>query len=326
MSDSAPESTPTRTLQQLEQSRKILQRLIRVAGLIEGLKHSLENMLAQDSAAAGEAPGLARLIDGLEKTMREYSDDEVTQRLDRLDERLRVLFGRLAPFIAQVQVDDTPELDLPPSDALQDVGELKRSARTALTMRGLLARRGAAVPEFRLPLNRNLLQSQLQTITHEARSARQQVIQQVQEVDGEIRQMLEHGHLPEAMQELLQQMLEGLQNNLAHLDAGQSVSELPLPIEEVSFAEPQQIVTPSPSSLSASPQSPSVQSSSASPSSPSVDPELPVPQRAESELQEPAEEEPLARPGLFRSICLWVKSPWHVSWREIRSGQYRALR
>lgn len=332
MRDSAPESTPSRTLQQLEQSRKLLQRLIRVARLIEGLKHSLENMLAQDSATAVEAPGLARLIDGLEKTMPDYSEDEVIQRLALLDDRLRLLFGRLAPFIEKMQGADTSEPELPHGDALEDVAELKRLARTALAMRGLLARRGAVVPEFRLPLDRDLLQAQLQTVTHEAQSARQQVIRQVQEVDGEIRQLLEHGELPESMQELLQQMLTGLQDNLAHLDAGQSVGELPLPIEEISFTEPGQTAGASSSAQTPSTPTPSanVESRAESGIEKDVEPDVELapspPHSVEVEVQAVAEDKALGRPGLFRAIRLWVTSPWHVSWREIRSGQYRASR
>ncbi|MDX1755413.1 MAG: hypothetical protein R3175_05065 [Marinobacter sp.] len=311
MSDSGMESTPTptHTLQHLEQSRQILQRLIRVARLIEGLKHSLEHMLAQDSVTTGEDPQMARLIEGLGDKILSLSDGDVTLRLERLDQRLRTLFNKLSPLIDQIQVADTPVSELPLSEAVQDIGDLKRSARTALAMRGLLARRGVAVPDFRLPLDRNRLQQQLQSVTHEERSARRQVIEHVLDVDGEIRRLLKHGNLPEAMRDLLQRMLDGLQENLDHLEAGQSVGELPLPIEDVSFIEPQRSEAAKPSALS--PADSGGDERDAQPREPSQDPA-----RGTTEAPPP--------PGLFRSIRLWILSPWNVSWRDIRSGRYRA--
>ncbi|MDX1456577.1 MAG: hypothetical protein R3276_03255 [Marinobacter sp.] len=313
MSDSEIEITPTRTLEQLEQSRQILQRLIRVARLIESLKHSLEHMLAQDSVTAEEDPQMARLIEGLGQKILHLSDDEVALRLEKLDQQLRTLFNKLAPLIDEVQAAQTPVSELPLSEAVQDIGDLKRSARTALAMRGLLAQRGAEVPDFRLPLDRNQLQQKLETITDEEQSARRQVVDHVLELDGEIRHLLNHGNLPDSMKDLLKQMLDGLQENLDHLEAGQSVSDLPLPVEAVAFLEPKQSAAPVQPAAIANADAGAEQPAARHTSAPAAEPTEP-----------PGQEGSQTRPGLFRSIRLWIQSPWNVRWRDIRSGRYRA--
>ncbi|MFE8070388.1 hypothetical protein QQM79_04960 [Marinobacteraceae bacterium S3BR75-40.1] len=314
MQDDLNHMPPTRALHYLEERRHFLERLVAAAGTIEALKHSMENMLDQGSRDGGESPHMARFIESLGRKVRNLSDAEVRLRLEKLDRRLRRLFKTLTPIIEHICAGDTAIEDMPLAAAEDDVGTLKRVAQTALALRGLLARRGIEVPDLRLPLDRGKLKAQLSTISHEEQGARRSVIQQVRALGGELRQMLARDDLPQSMVALLEQMMAGLRENLAHLKAGKSVLELPLDIESVSFLE-----TPAPSG------STPITSSEANAEAGTEPAALSPYQAPESTAINDGAEVPPAgpRPNLFKAFRIWISSPWNVTWQDIREGRYR---
>lgn len=314
MVDGEAELTPTRALQQLEESRSFLQRLIGAASSIEGLKYSIEDMLAQGDPTSDDQPQMARFIEGLGRKVRNMSNAEVVLRLEKLDRRISGLFARLLPVIERISAGDVPFDDHLLNESSNDIGALKRLSRTALAIRGMLARRGVAIPDFRLPLDRVQLQKKLFAIAREEQRARREVIQQVREMGSDIRAMLGRVDLPEVMRHLLDQMQAGLLANLEHLRAGHSVAELPLPIEEASFNVPlpqdsgvlegqAPLTSPEPSAEDQTGTLRTPRNQAAPTASPSLDGMPP--------------------PGLLKTLWLWVKSPWDVSWQDIRQGRYR---
>ncbi|WP_148863554.1 hypothetical protein [Marinobacter fonticola] len=321
MADGVAELTPTRALQQLEESRTFLQRLIVAASAIEGLKHSVEDMLAQGAVASDDQPHMARFIEGLGRKVRNLSDAEVRLRLEKLDRRIGGLFSRLVPLIEQISSGDAPVDEAKLVGASNDIDALKRLSRTALAVRGMLTRRGVAFADFRLPLDRERLQTQLLAIAREEQRARREVIQQVRVMGSDIRKLLQRPDLPVAMRHLLDQMQAGLLANLEHLKAGHSVAELPLPIETASFIEPL-------------PEGSEPQEVEAPFSESAGQPEQPPP-RKQAPPQPAHRNSPVLKdataggtrkavpPGLLRALWLWIRSPWDVSWRDIREGRYR---
>lgn len=300
--------TPTRALQQLEQRRHILERLVAAARTIEALKHSMAHMLAQGDGPSSQTPHLSRFIEALGQKVRNLSDAEVQLRLNKLDRRQRELLAQLQPLIEQIQTADTALEELPLASAEETIGTFRRLAQTGLALRGLLARRGLKVPELRLPFDQEQLQRQLQAINGEEQKARRSVIRQVREIGGEIRQLLDRQDLPPHMHKLLEEMLQGLQANLAHLKAGKSVLDLPLDIEATAFIEPAPgaVEAKEHAAWDAEP-TPAGATTRAGPA-------------GASRIQEA--QPPGKPPSLPRAVWLWVCSPWDVSWRDIREGRY----
>lgn len=318
MDDGTTGLTPTRALQQLEESRSFLQRLIVAASAIEGLKRGVEDMLAQGEPAADNDPNMTRFIEGLGRKVRNLSDAEVTVRLEKLDRRLQGLFARMMPLIEGISAGETTLEDRALAEASNDIDALKRLARTSLAIRGMLARRGLAIPDFRLPLDRAQLQRKLFAIAREEQQARREVIQQVRSMGNDIRKLLERVDLPSAMRQLLDQMQAGLLANLEHLRAGNSVAELPLPIETASFIEP---LPANSSGGSATPDEPAG-SVGESPDFSASDDSAREENRRPKHLKDGVRGSP-KRPSFLRAVWLWIRSPWEVSWRDIRQGRYR---
>lgn len=299
MSESAG-ATTTQTLEQLEQRRQLLQQLIGVTAVIENLKLSLAQMLG--NGIANQQVSHATSLNQLEDGIQDLPDSDIRQRLEVFDRNLRALYGKLFPVIEEIQAAESPVEVATLASAVSDAASLRQLVQAAMAVRILLSQRGQPVPEFRLPLDRARLEQQLQTVTDKEHSARQAVIQQVCEMEQDLKQLLAQTDLPAAMRSLMEQMLSGLKDNLEHLRAGRSVRELPLPVEATSFVEP------------SPPEQPSTK-----PSSPSS----PAPDIASDVSPDIAPEPAPAPPGLWRAILMWVSSPLDVSWQDIRSGRYQ---
>lgn len=308
MTDDASNSTSTQTLQQLEESRHFLQQLVQVAGVIEGLKLSLEHMLADGLDDTELEPYMARLVERLRNKVRGVSDQDLMLSLEKLDRRLRAAFVKLSPFIGQVESGEDLVETLSLTTAVADVASFKRQAQTVLAMRGVLTHRGLAVPEFRLPLDRDSLVEQLHAVIRQEQSARRAVVLHIRSLGGEIQQMLKRTDLPQSMHDLMQQLLLGLRENMEHLKAGRSISDLPLAIEAVSFVE----APPQPERSTEVAIGTSVAEEVSDATSNSV-------LATASEPTDRAERPP----SLLRAVWLWIGSPWQVSWHDVRSGRYR---
>lgn len=311
MSESPTASTATQALAELEQRRQLLQQLIGVTAVIESLKHSLAQMLTPHSP--DQPAAIESMLASLDDEIHALPDDDINHRLESLDRRLRALYGQLMPVIEEIQAAESPSELTSLTTAVHDAGELRELVQAAMAVRILLSQRGLQVPEFRLPLDRARLEVQLQTVTDKEQACRQQVIGQVREMEQDLLRLLGNANLPEAMRTLMSQMLSGLQDNLRHLQAGLSISELPLPIEAASFVEQAVPVPPSPQP-------------DAHPADPSADPapcESPTLSGTDSDTPPVTSEPTLQPPSLMQAILLWISSPWNVSWQDIRSGRYQ---
>ncbi|BES70583.1 hypothetical protein RE428_16010 [Marinobacter nanhaiticus D15-8W] len=277
---------------------------------IEGLKRGIEDMLAQGEPAADSDPEATQFIEGLGRKVRNMSDAEVALRLEKLDLRMHGLFSRMMPLIEWISAGEARVDDRMLAEASNDIDALKRMSRTALALRGMLARRGLSIPAFRLPLDRAKLQKKLFAIAREEQQARREVIQQVRAMGNDVRMLLERTDLSAAMRQLLEQLQTGLLANLEHLRAGHGVAELPLPIETADFG----IALPEADQASSEEDEPVV----VKPTSSST-----VTGGSQAPVEATPDSDKPSLPGMFRSVWLWFKSPWEVSWRDIRQGRYR---
>lgn len=311
MSESPATSTATQTLAQLEQRRQLLQQLIGVTAVIENLKLSLAQML--NPGSPDQPADISRMLATLDDDIASLPDTQLSHELESLDRRLRALYGLLMPVIEEIQAAESASELVSLTNAVNDARTLHQLVQAAMAIRILLSQRGLPVPQFRLPLDRARLEAQLETVTDKEQACRQQVIEQVHDMEQDLRHLLGNTGLPAAMRSLMEQMLSGLQDNLRHLQAGLSVSELPLPIEAASFVEQDAPVPPSDR-----PELPEAgQAAVPEPDEPSAAPGQ-APDN-DTDTPEPA----LQPPGLLQAILLWISSPWNVSWRDIRSGRYQ---
>jgi hypothetical protein len=291
----------TRALQQLERRRRLLERLIFVARSLESLKHSLENVIDQGEELSESRPEVAATFNALGHRLRNMSDAEVKLRLDNLDHKLHAQFKQIHPLIEQLEVDEGGQ-EARLAEAQESIEHFRRYALTALALRLLLRHRGQPVVELHLPFERATLVRQLEGLDSREKVARKQVVDEVESMAQDLDALLEKPDLPPAMHGLLEQLRNGLADNLAHLLAGKSIDSLPLALETVDFgAVPTHAapLEPEPAPLPNQPPSTAPASTAAAPD---MTPQPPP-------------------PNLLRALWLWINAPWGVTWREIRQGK-----
>lgn len=88
-------------------------------------------------------------------------------------------------------------------------------------------------------LGRKTLGRQLQGLAEREQAARKQVIDELEAMARDLDRRLSNPGLNPAMQALLTRLRMGLAKNLTHLLGGQSIENLPLPVELIDFGETQ---------------------------------------------------------------------------------------
>ncbi|MDX5298433.1 MAG: hypothetical protein LPK85_05720 [Gammaproteobacteria bacterium] len=319
-------------LQFLERRRNILERLILVARSIETLKKSLENLLNPGSDEEAQKPEILASLEALGRKVRNLSDADVQLRLSNLDERVKSKFRIIGPLI------DTLSDEAANTDALEGaqehIEEFKRQAQTALTLRVLMQRRGRPVSRLDLPLNRQSLLEKLKQLASREQQARKRVVSEVYSLTADIEQLLAKPDLLDTMRALLQQVLEGLKENLQHLLAGKSIQHLPLEMDSIDVGAPMRFNVPLPvveedvatDIVEAAPVIPhrhdttapesDTAVASASVTTPSTSDKATT-GKPPSAAAEPAL--PVRRIGFWRAVKEWIFSPWEVTWKDVRN-------
>ncbi len=305
----SPHST-TSELTQLELHRQVLERLIRVARSLEVLKHGLQSILDQGTAEQGLRPELEATFRALGSRIRNMSDAEVLLRLKRLDRDMQARFRRIRPWIETGAEGAGEGAD--PEQALELIVGFRRFAQTGLALRILLRRRGVSVPDLRLPLERDLLTRQLESLRDREHAARSQVLKQIRVMIREVDSLLEAGSRPEPVSVMLSRVRDDLMANLAHVEAGRSMHSLPVPMEDVeAFGVPDAgAVVPAPSDPEPERQPGVMDDARSGYGQPRTQPAV-KPDR-------PGTSEQRGRGGLLADIRTWLTSPWGVRWRDIR--------
>ncbi|MDP3846621.1 MAG: hypothetical protein Q8R10_09385 [Pseudomonas sp.] len=241
-------------------------------------------------------PELAATIDTLGRKVLNMSGAEVKLRLNNLDAKLNAQFRQVHPLLEQLE-DGSAEKETPLENAQELIEAFRRYAQTALALRVLLQRRGQTPSELRLPFERETLVRQLQGLTEREQAARRQVIDELQAMARDLDRLLSNPGLNPAMQALLIRLRMGLAENLAHLLGGQSIENLPLPVEMIDFGETQASNHPARAD----------EAEEAQPATTST----PQPKGSAEATAE-------ARRRFWPSLWAWINAPWGVTWQEIR--------
>ena len=296
MTDSAS-ARAARRLQQLERRRDLLERLIFIAGSLETLKQGLENLID----LTGAPPPLAQAsgtFEALDPKLLALETAEVQLRLTQLDRELQTQFSLVWGLLEQLEdasLDQQAQLE----QASSLIEGFHRCAKTALALRWLLRQRGQAVDKLQLPYERETLLRQLKGLATQEQAARQQVIEEIEAMAGELDRLLDNPALQPAMQALLGQLRAGLAENLCHLLNGGSIEHLPLAVESIEFQPVQASIDLPLPEVAELPQPPD-----AAAEAPATDDEA-----------APTAQSPGA--GFWQRCRLWISSPWHVRWKDI---------
>lgn len=291
----APALTPAEELNALRERRQALERIVRVTQVVERLHRGLEAALLMGQTPrelARKAQGYLRHLD--QATLIQPSKD-LQIVLANLDREVQGSLARVMAFAKQEQEQELSEqiatAPQPPGDLSSIfalLGKFRRGAQTAVALRLLLRERGVAIAPVQLQVSRAEIETQIQVLKARENVCRALVKDEIAQIQASLERLLEDERFTESVRLVMRNVQADLRRNLAHLEAGGSLDELPVLVEAIELAEePLPAMAPSPA--------------------PSVPP-APLPAERRRRL------------GLLRHLWLWLTGPWGQGWNEIEDS------
>jgi len=284
--------------------RDALQRLLGLTLSLETLRVGLQSSLQLGKPQVALSNDAIQLYLALGKKIRNLSDRDIRIRLSGLDLRVKSSLEDILPLIETFTIALTNSQHTRDISAMIDkIETLARLSRTAVTLRVLLHKRGLESPVLQLSVPNSVIQEKLGLVEQQERKQRQKAEQAIKEIEADLNRLLITGHQSAPIREILTTAMNDMERNRAHLQAGLSIEALPVSIEHINFSI-----------------EPDLESN--------IVPKPIAEDREETNRTHVANAEPNAAPEqetgphpkrrFWRGLFVWLSSPWHVRWRDIK--------
>jgi len=277
------EENSVSTLQDIDERRKLLQKVVAVARAIEDLQHSLNAVLVLGDTETQLPKNAYQLYQNLSNKVRDESTETIQEYYDKLQ---ALITSELSKIIAYSSLEEDESGNLPfTEDALALLQRFRREAQTTVSLRILLKERGVAVSGSTFAIPANEIRTQLTNLDKKERKQRKKVHFQIRLMQEELKAMIKSDSFSDEMKQPMKQALAGLDADLKVIDSGRSIDSMELSFEAVETEE----------KLYAAED-----------------------QKAEDRQSstKQATEKPKEKIGFFQKLVRWLNSPWSVSWRQ----------
>lgn len=268
----------------IEKKRAVLLGLTQLVISLERLHASLEAVLLLGGNRQQLTEAELRSVEIIRQRVASLSDSELRAAVLNLDGLVSDSLLNLSRLALQLVDDPLVRLDQLESIHPQ-VNTFNRNARTAIALRALLAKRGEVVAALHLPLPRLAIQQRLQQVDAREQVIRQRVVEHINEMRCDIAQVLNNPECSAAQRTMYEVLDQSLADNLAHIQAGLSLSELPVMIEDIEVVEADHMAVQESQPVDV-------------PDAPKLTPDA-------------------GSPGFVRRVRDWLNAPWNSgSWRR----------
>jgi hypothetical protein len=307
-------------LDRLAVERSALEQLLTAARSLDSLHKGLESSLQLGKSTAALPAEAQRLYLSLDNKTQAMSDGEVLKRLHQLERKITLQLKNLDPLVSS-----TPQQDDEQAAALvsQQLDVFQRQAKTAITLRALLHKRGLSVPVLSMPIAESVVERKLALVELQEQRCRVQVSKAVNTMAADINALMAHSECSDAMSETLGQAFDDLVSAQEHLSAGLSLDSLPISIDiidgQVVADEPAVSDLPLAEDIAAGAMT-ALSESTALSEPTALDDSAPLSAEPASKAGE-ALAAPAARDlppkSLWQKLILWLNTPWGTRWRDI---------
>jgi len=263
-----------------------------------------------------------RLYLSLSSKTQSMSDDEIVKRLHQLERKITLQLKNLAPLIDPLidpLVSSTPQQGAEQAAALasQQLNVFQRQAKTAITLRALLHKRGLSIPVLTMPIAESVVERKLAVIELQEQRCRTQVTEAVDTMATDINALMAHSECSDIMSETLGQVFDDLVSAQEHLSAGRSLESLPISIDII---DGQVLNDESPVADLPPAEDIAAGAMAAQSESTALDESAPLSEEPASKAAEvaaaPAAKD-LPTKSLWQKLILWLNTPWGTRWRDI---------
>jgi hypothetical protein len=297
---------PGKEIRALEEKREALEKAVKIAVNIERLHDSLEASLLLGQPSSDIPKEVVLTYTRLQDSTKSQPSATLMQSLATLERVVRTNLGR----ILKISELDDEVLVGPEAGKIEALlKDYQKQSQTAIALRVLLHSRGEATEPSELYIPAEQIRARLSTVKQKERAYRKVIRTEIVTMMTETERMLAKPELSHAMQQFLTASHQDLQDNLNHLDSGNSISAMPVAMEMVEMSE-HEISTfdTHPAAEQADPHAeelPEIQKQTLFSSSF----EAPPP---------PAAELPTRKKGLFRRVWEWATTPDSETWKKLK--------
>ena len=325
------EDTPnlTQELRLLERKRQALIRVVRLTSSLEKLRQGYEAMLHLGQKDNPLPISAVKLFDQLGRKVRNLSDTDIKLRLGGLDKR--VLLSQQQVGNALTELIDPNCTDLQIETVSQQIRDFQRLTHTDIALRVLMGKRRLEVPPLKLAFPLAELKAKISEVTHQERDCRAKVSERIDAIRVDLQRIVYSGLCSAAQKSVLEAMDEALKENIAHINAGNSIEELPTPVEDFELETvanyqvepaplkpeplPQPIVDEQPATGETAGVGEGQSLAANTPPSKVATPQSlkSTPATQSSSLKDAAKP---PRSGWIKRFQVWLSTPWDVSWKD----------
>ncbi|MES9896814.1 MAG: hypothetical protein ABW141_18170 [Candidatus Thiodiazotropha endolucinida] len=278
----------------LESKRQILKQIVDITKAIENMQDSLNAVLVLGVDSKDIPEDALNLYSSLSDNLRNLPVSRIKEYFNNLE---LIVKGQLDKILRYSGLDfsdnegiefislSSDGSEINPFDLLD---EFKRTAQTAVSLRVLLRKRGAATLGSPVPVSPATIKSQLQRLENQENQQRSKAREKILEMQEDVKGMLENPNYPDGMKQMLNGVVANLDRDVKLLEKGVSLNKL-------SFVMKSEDV---------------------------VSVEEPNIELEEIEIIEiGGVEEDTADMSLSAAASRWLNSPWDVTWGDLTNNK-----
>ncbi len=276
----------------LNEKQGLLRQVVGITRAIEKMREALEAMVVLGESSTNLPREMLTFYRALSIKTERQPTDSIKRYLMRLEDITRqglseiLQFANADPDCLDLEDQRTDQTLL--SERVQVlIREFQRRAKTAVSLKVLLHRRGVDTPGATLPVPLSRIREQLVRLEMRERRQRELVKRQISGIHADIRRMLGGEQYPEQMKSVLRGVLQGLEKDLQVITAGGRLEDLHFSFERIETGE-----RPRPVSEHESAETPD-----------------------QCDVQEEPPATGVKRMGFFRHLWRWLNTPWAVTWK-----------
>lgn len=293
----------------LSGKRLALESLISIAIGIQGQQQAMGD-LSLIARPSQQLPGKIVLrVQAFESKYANFAEEELRQWLASIEQIISRILGQVAAF-AVLDLDQlrAREEQEDSTATFQDlVAEFERHTHTSLGLRSLLKKRGVVLAPFKLPFSQEAIAERIETLREQEGQCIRQITAEAQSIIDDSQLLLANPGLSDRMQDELLNVVQAMQENVSHLDAGGRVSEIPHKFEVIVVrARPEPKADLSPKATEA--------------------PVRTAPRASEEGASSPGDATPVEKPKRltgFQLFIKWLMTPWGKTWKALKEENER---
>ncbi len=300
-------------LRELTKKRQLLEHLIAFTKRIQQLSNSLDIVREITKPSQATSKRILPLIAHLLPRMKFLETPQLKTAMQRLQPDISHELKQIMALAEVSETDFTKRLATLSIDKrkavfdvmTQELQVFKRKTQTNLAIRVCLHERGVITTAADLAISQEKISDKASALKTQESDCKHRIKTTINTMLEDTQKILSMPSCPDELKEKVEQVKKTLEHKLEHLNTGKDLSDLPVFVESLEIDTSCDDVA---SQAAARAQTNSTPTSLTSALTSDVFIEI-------------AEEKIDRSLNHFQRLCLWLNTPWEVSWSALKSGQ-----